>query len=248
MSEHPLAIKCKHCNFDFQGQFCSECGKPKHPKRIDAPLILAELASIFNFQKGIFFTIKELLIRPGKSIQKYINEDRTLLVKPISFIILCSLIYIILQNKLLFEDGYLNYTDLKWGNPVSDSIILWISTNYGLANIIMAFFTAFWVKILFENYEYNFFEILILLYFIMGTQMLLFSFFGLVESATNYRVLDKMSIIVILYFSWAVGQFFDGKKKINYLKGLFGYFLGIISFIFTAIILGKITHEIISLF
>ncbi|MEM6298978.1 MAG: DUF3667 domain-containing protein, partial [Bacteroidota bacterium] len=56
-------------------------------KRIDKAYILSEISSVLNLEKGIFYTIKELLIRPGKSIRTFIHEDRTRLVKPIVFII-----------------------------------------------------------------------------------------------------------------------------------------------------------------
>lgn len=239
---------CSRCEASLIGQFCSHCGKPKQLKRIDGPFILSEIGSVLNFEKGVFFTIKQLLIRPGKSISNYIHNDRNRLVKPINFIILCSVILIILQKTLNFEDGYLNFTDFDWDNSVIDSIFFWISNNYGFTNIFMSFFIAFWLRLFFRQYKYNFFEILILLFFILGIQMLIFSFLGIIESVINYKVLNNLSSVVIIYFVWAVGRFFDRKKKVNYLLAFFTYFLGLISFLFFLLLFGKSIDIILNLF
>ncbi|MTI30457.1 hypothetical protein E1171_06495 [Cytophagales bacterium RKSG123] len=61
------------------------------------------------------------------------------------------------------------------------------------------------------------------------------------------RVPHIGSIIGLFYASWAVGQFFDKEKKVNYLKGLKSYFLGMISFPFFAVILGVIIEIIIKI-
>lgn len=245
MPEQKNIEKCIECDSELFGQFCSSCGRPQIIKRINGEFLLSEIAVVFNFQKGILYTIKELLLRPGSNIKKFIQEDRNRLVKPISFILLCSLIYIITQKTLHFEDGYINFSNLEWGDSSVLFIMNWISDNYGFANILMAIFMAMWAKVFFEKYNYNFFEILILLYFVIGIQMLMFSFFGLIESLTNLTILDKGSIVAIGYVCWAIGQFFDSSNKLNYLKALFSYMLGMISFTFLAIVCGILIDWII---
>ncbi len=76
---------------------------------------------MINFDKGIFYTIKELLIRPGENIPKFIHNDRNRLVKPLIFVIVCSLIYTIFgiiesitKVKILQVGGFI-YISLKIG-------------------------------------------------------------------------------------------------------------------------------------
>ena len=101
-----------------------------------------------------------------------------------------------------------------------------------------AFFIALWLKLLFRKYEFNFFEILILLCFMMGMGMLMFSVVGTVQSFVDNKLLDIGFILGILYISWGVGQFFDKKKKLNYLKAFFSYMLGMFTFTIVIIIIG----------
>lgn len=214
-------------------------------KRINGHYILSEIGSVLNFQKGILFTIRELLLRPGSSVREFIHEDRRKLVKPIGFIILCSLVYILLQRALEFQDAYMNYSDQEWGVSSVSAILEWVTDNYGFANIIMATFVALWAKLFFRRYDYNFFEILVLLYFLMGMQMLILSLFGMLEHLLHISILDKGSLLAILYVCWGMGRFFDRHKKWNYPKAFATYMIGLSTFIVAAILSGVLVDLII---
>ncbi|PID63074.1 MAG: hypothetical protein CR986_00400 [Ignavibacteriae bacterium] len=228
--------QCRKCGAELADDFCSKCGNPKTLKRIDGSYVLSEIVSVLNFDKGIFYTIKELLIRPGKNVHEFIHTDRNRLVKPVIFVIVCSLIYTIAQQFLKFEDGYVNAGG--FGDSAVTNIYKWIQNNYGYSNIIMSFFITLWIKLFFKKYHYNFFEIMILLCFVMGIGMLIYTTFGIIESITKVRILQIGGIAGFIYISWAIGQFFNKNKKLNYLKGLAAYLLGMITFYFLAVILG----------
>ena len=236
MIEQKLLHKCLKCNSELNGTYCSNCGQPAELKRINKQYILDEIGSVLNFDTGIFYTIRELLLRPGITIREFLSEDRNRLVKPIIFIIISSLIYTILKQLLLFEDGYIDYEGSEY--DTASIIFKWVQNNYGYANILMGVFIAFWTKIIFRKYAYNFYEILILLCFVMGIGMLIYSLFGTIESIIKMKVLQIGGIIGFIYTSWAIGQFFDKRIKANYLKALISYLLGMITFVFTVIGLG----------
>ncbi|MNG21727.1 hypothetical protein D3C84_1061260 [compost metagenome] len=52
-------------------------------------------------------------------------------------------------------------------------------------------------------------------------------------------------IVGIAYCSWAIGQFFDKKKPINYLKAFASYMLGMITSVFFAIAIGALIDTIV---
>ncbi|WP_430401207.1 DUF3667 domain-containing protein [Flavobacterium sp.] len=227
---------CKNCETEVIQNYCPNCGAPVVLKRINGQYILKEISSVLNFDRGILYTIRELLLRPGKNIQTFVLEDRNRLVKPIIFIIITSLIYTLAQQFLHFEDGYVNAGGFE--ESTTANIFGWIQKNYGYANILMAIFIAGWIKIFFRKYEYNYFEILILLCFVMGIGMLIYTVFGIIESTTKIQILHIGGIIALVYTSWAIGRFFDKNKKVNYFKGVLSYLLGMITFFLAAIILG----------
>lgn len=224
---------CKKCDSEFEGNYCPNCGHPQKLERINGRYILSEIGSVLNFQKGILYTIKELLLRPGQNIRAFISEDRNRLVKPIMFILITSLIYTIFVSIFHFEDGYISYS----GDKESTTLIIfkWVQGNYGYANIIMSIFIGLWLKILFRKYPFSFFEIIILLCFVMGVGMLIYSVFGIVQSLTHINLMQFGAIISLAYTIYAVGQFFEKRKLLSYIKAFFAYILGMLTFSFIAI-------------
>lgn len=236
-------MECTNRNSPISGKYCSNCGRPIQPPRIDGKYIVQEISSVLSFKKGILFTIKELLIRPGQNIRAFILEDRHRLVKPVIFVIFCSFIYTILQQLLDFEDGYIDFPS-GTQESTSIAIIKWIQAYYGYANILIAFFIAFWAKVLFRKSNYNFFEVLVLIFFVSGIVMLIYLFFGVMEALTNFKLMYIGGTFTFVYASWAIGQFFDGRKIANYVKGFLSYTIGLLSATFTAVLLGMLVDII----
>ncbi len=234
---------CTNCKTEIAQNYCPNCGHPHKLERVDGRYILFEIGSVLNFQKGILYTIKELLIRPRQNIRAFISEDRNRLVKPIMFILITSLIYTIFVRIFHFEDGYISYSGNK--ESVTIAIFKWVQENYGYANIIMAIFIGLWLKIFFRKYPFNFFEILILLCFVMGIGMLIYSAFGMVQGLTQIYLMQVGVIVAFIYTTYAIGQFFDKRKLISYVKAIFAYLLGMITFSLVAVVIGTIIDLII---
>jgi hypothetical protein len=238
-------MNCKNCDKEVDLSYCGNCGHPVHLKRINSHYVLHEIQQVLNFEKGIFYTIWELLIRPGKNVRLFITENRSRLVKPILFIIVTSLIYSLVNNFFLIEDGYVKYDEAE--KSTTGIILQWIQDHYGYANLIMAIFIAFWAKIFFRKYDYNFYEILILLCFVMGMGMLFLAVFAILQGLTNFGLMQIGGILFIVYCTWAIGQFFDRKKPLNYFKAFASYTVGMITFMIAAILLGVSIDLIIKL-
>jgi len=207
------------------------------------PTTLPTKLNTFYILSGILYTIRELLTSPGQNVKNYISENRSRLVKPIIFIIITSLIYSLVNHFFHIEEGYVNYKEAKKSATVV--IFKWIQDHYGYANIIMGLFIAFWTKIFFKKYGYNFFEILILLCFVMGMGMLILAVFSIIQGITHINLMQIGGILSLIYATWAIGQFFDKKKIANYFKALVSYILGMTTFFLLAITSGTIIDLII---
>lgn len=231
-------MNCKNCNEEVNSKYCPNCGQPTELKRIDEHYIIHEIEHVLHFERGILFTIKELITNPGKNIRNYLTENRSRLVKPIIFIIVTSLIYSLCNHYFHFEDGYVKYLDTN--KSTTTEIFKWVQGHYGYANIIMGIFIALWTKLFFRRSKYNFFEILILLCFVMGIGMLIYSVFGIIQSLTHINLMQIAGIVGFIYTTWAIGQFYEKGKIINYVKAFFAYLLGMITFTLAAIIIGTL--------
>lgn len=165
-----------------------------------------------------------MLSRPGHTVREFLTNDRSRLVKPIIFIIISSLIYTLLNGFFHIEEAYMKYD----GSPDTSlvPIFKWIQSHYGYANIIMGAFIALFLKLFFRRQTYNFFEILILLCFIMSIGMLIFALFSLTQGILGYNLIGAAGVLGMIYYTWAIGQFYGEKKAINYIKALSAYILG----------------------
>lgn len=229
-------MNCKNCHHPINENYCGNCGMPAVLKRVNGPYIIHEIQHILHFEKGILFTIKALLLRPGQNIRAFLTEDRTRLIKPVIFIIVTSLVYTAISHFFHIEKGLASSG--KAAHSATTVIMTWIEGHYGYANIIMGIFIGFWLKLFFRKSGYNFFEILIMLCFVMGTGMLIFAVFALAEGVTRISLAGVASIVALIYCPWAIGQFLGGKKLINYLLAFLAYLLGMVSFMALARLAG----------
>lgn len=224
---------CIKCGKSFDGNFCPSCGHPIKPKSINADFIKTQLGDVLLLKKGIFLTIKKLLITPGISVREYLRKDRTILMSPILFILITSLFYTLAINYFHIQRQYFEF---ERTDGVLAEIFIWIQDNYGYANILMSAFIALMLRFLFRKSGYNFYEILVLLCFVLGTGMLILGLFGIIQMFIHYDIVRISGFIFVLYLIWALADFFGKRKPLNYLKALFAYFGGLLFFLVTAVL------------
>jgi hypothetical protein len=239
---------CKNCNHQIIEKFCANCGQPAILKRIDKHYISHELFHLLHFEKGFFYTVKKLMTTPGSSIRGFIHDNRNKDMKPVAFLILTSLLYTLVAHFFHTEELYKSKEKFMFGKSSINDIQNWVQAHLGYANILMGGFITLCVKLFFRKYKYNLFEITILLCFVMGQGMLLLTVETLFTKAFNERwYLIILSIISFGYPTWAIGQFFDGKKIGSYFKAFFAYLFGYLLFQLAVIIIGLIADVIIKM-
>jgi hypothetical protein len=69
---------CLNCKTKIKGSYCHTCGQKSSTHRLDMKdFILHELVhGVFHFDKGILYTVKEIILRPGKVAKNYIDGKR----------------------------------------------------------------------------------------------------------------------------------------------------------------------------
>lgn len=69
---------CLNCALPTSGKFCSDCGQKTDTHRITFKHFIFHdiLHGVWHFEKGILFTLKEALLRPGKAALDYISGKR----------------------------------------------------------------------------------------------------------------------------------------------------------------------------
>lgn len=224
----PINANCVQCETPLLGNFCHQCGQAKHLHRIDGHFVWHELMHVLHVEKGIFYTIRELLLRPSATIRNYIEEDRNRLVKPLLFLILCSLAYNIV--------GYFWPMPLAAASQTQGTsatkIWAWVAAHFGYANFLMSIPLALCLKAMFWRQRYNVFEIWVILAYIVGLFILFMSFLPPLR-ALNLQIPHFTNIIralSLLFVSVTVGSCFDGSRWLTIPKTAVAYVLGMFVF------------------
>lgn len=234
---------CKSCKEPVSASYCANCGHPVKLKRIDSHYIIHEITHVLHFEKGILYTVKELLMRPGKSVREFISDNRNRLVKPVIFLIVSSLIYSVTAHFFHIE-SYMNFESNEEAS-VTSAMFKWGDAHAGYANLIMSLFIAFWIRLFFHKKGYNLYEILILLCFVTGISMMVYSVFALIQGVIHTDLKVVSGAVGMVYCTWAIGNFFESKEVSGYLKAFLSYILGLFTFSLSVILIGTLMDFIL---
>ena len=220
---------CKNCNELVSGNYCSNCGHATNLKRIDGSYVIREIASSFNTESGMIYTIRMMFLAPGKSVKQFLLEDRNRFVKPISFILITALIAIIVSHFFkidakVIQQQFSDEADI-FELPTYNLLINWLIDN-SYSDIVVGFIMAFWVKLFFRKSGYNLFEIFVLYCYLIGISSIFTSVIFTIQGLTHLNLIIVSNIITVIYLTWATGQFFNRRKASSYLKAFISYILG----------------------
>ncbi|MEM9887348.1 MAG: DUF3667 domain-containing protein [Bacteroidota bacterium] len=86
-------------------------------ERIDFRYILDGILKVFNFEKGLFLTTRELLLRPGNMIKDYLSGARRKYTHPIQFVFVYVGLWALFLNQFKLDNaGFLQGFENGMGN------------------------------------------------------------------------------------------------------------------------------------
>jgi hypothetical protein len=237
---------CENCNNKISENYCPNCGQSAKLKRIDKHYISHEFLHLFHFEKGFFFNVRELLLRPGFSTKEFLYKNRNRHMKPVSFLILTALLFSLALHYTHIDEIYNNQMKLLSGKTKIHDILQWVFEHHGYANLIQGFFIALSVKLFYRKYQYNLFEIIVLICFVIGQSTFLLTIITIFLGTFNPTIYQTIAGIVnIGYSTWAIGQFFDNSKILGFIKSffviIFGFFMTYIAIIVLGLTANLIT-------
>lgn len=219
-----MIVECKNCGHKYKGNHCNYCGQLAATDRLNRHAVWHDIQHGFlHFDRGIFFTIKEMFTRPGHSIREYIEGKRIKHFKPISFVLLIAGIYGYLDHRF---DISLSKMQLKTeiNKPRKNSLEIakiteWITNHYALFTLGILLFVALASKWAFKKTGYNYIENLILNAFLSGQRIIIQLVFTppLLLIIKNNPKLDNLNLVPLVISIgttfWAYFQFYNTLSK-----------------------------------
>jgi Protein of unknown function (DUF3667) len=147
-------IICKNCDHHFKGNFCPTCGQPATVEHIGFKYFIHDIPhSIFHVDKGFFYTFKELILRPGKTLREYLDGKRIKHYRPFAYVLLMATIYILATKGLHY---LVKIIEAKKGYEVNISNGSFFQQYLSVFLFLMIPFASLvtWLVLIKERYNY----------------------------------------------------------------------------------------------
>ncbi len=208
MSNTNTIKHCKQCDKEGNGNYCNNCGQSYTIKRITIATIIHEIFHFFShLDKGILYTLKQLIVSPGKPQLEYIEGHRVKHQKPFSMFFLCAtaaaLIYY-WTNSIIYH--YFNAGEIEEAKFFHQYMVL-------LSVVMLPIYTLI-TYLFFAKSRYNYAEIFILLLYSLSFLVFCSSLLQFLKFIYPHLKTEIIELPLILLYNWLTNKnFFHSEPK-----------------------------------
>lgn len=209
-------MECLNCGTDFEGHYCPNCGQKVFTTRFTTKRFITEfLETMTNLERGLWFTIIEMLKHPHVVINNYVNGKTRQYINPLRFIILVSAVVTLIASQFDLFGAIYSQPALNTGDQSQEFVlkVQEIMTNY--FNLIIIFSVpciAIFSWLFYRKAKWSFGEHLILSTFIVSERQLLYAFiipFQAMVPSLYWELSMPAIILGTIYYGWAAKNLFN---------------------------------------
>jgi len=233
--------KCTNCGSEFEGRYCNNCGQERF-KRLEVKGIVKDVVhGVWHWENSVLKTLKELLLRPGKTVKGYISGRRKSLVKPFSFFISIQTIFVLIFHRM--SGKYFAFLNVDMKGDAENTAIRVTEIQHLIGQYIN--YLNYFMPVIFAFYFYLFFrkktginyaESLAISLYWVGTT-LVFSIILMLLSVIEIRTWNLRFVVNLLFYIFAIITFADISTWKGIYKGIIVTLLSYISFVLFVMIL-----------
>lgn len=254
---------CPNCSSPYSEQqdFCAQCGQKLRLPRLTTRMLLREVwNTVTNLERGFFFTLRELWLRPGETMRHYWDGARVNYYPPLRFVF----IIVAVSTALMFLSGFYDkvVTDAQQGiyggfnNEEQDPRVVEMQAKFQqqikkythVLALLMMPFVAFFTRLFFRKHGRNFAEHLVAVaYFTAAiTAISIFSYAFLLIFPEQIGYLIPFSFLITFgFFTYAFRRTFQTGWWSALWKSVLSYLLGYIGFMVFGMIVGIVVTIVI---
>lgn len=234
---------CLNCGSTFSGNYCTHCGQQDASNPLTVQTILSEIAqTVLFFDVQLYKTLWGLFIHPGKTIRSYLEGKRVSHYSPIQFFIVFMTIYLLILG--FFGDDFFAYINkglLIQNDKINAAELTQtlVRKNLNILYFIMVPIIAFYTQLFFKKSSFTYAQTLVFSFFVMGL------FFTLSAVIVSFGLIFPQiylikSLIILIYFPFAIVQFTESYSIWGITKALFTVFCSYLTFALIIIVLVSI--------
>ena len=165
-----------NCNHSYEGKYCPMCGQKADTHPINWQFLWHDLLHFLHYDKGLPYTLQQLVTRPGDSILGFVQGKRVKHYKPITLVLLLGGLYGLLfysnhisPSNLLSQMTYL-LNDMFYADRFK--FPSWLVENFALVEILL-FIPLFTIASFLAFYKsgFNLLEHLVLNAYLSGQRL-----------------------------------------------------------------------------
>ena len=243
-----IIMNCKNCEQIVDGNFCTHCGQSARVERINLSNFLNELsAGVFQIDKGFFYSLIELFVRPGPGIREYLAGKRKNHFKPIAYVLTMSALYFLLSRALgsetFLSDFVKGFSNGGSGSKVDAgqlATLNWFANNYAYAILLLLPLYSLASYLAFRGAGFNYLEHFVLNSYITGQQAALYSLSSVLSlMGGNEGLWVLITLCISVSYAFLVfWQFFSEQGRLAIvLRSLLTYAISLVFILLALIIL-----------
>lgn len=155
---------CKNCGNEITLKFCAHCGQ-KAFKRIDRKYLWDEFQyTVLHTNKGLLYSIKNILRNPGKTAREFVDGNRINHYKPLLLVFVVSGISTFLSFKWIKLNDAMKtvYAAKHMNSPMMEDMMTVLSSYSSLITLALIPLLAVATYIPFKKWGQNYFEHIII--------------------------------------------------------------------------------------
>ena len=232
-------VMCQNCDHDYVGQYCSQCSQRADTHPVNWHYIWHEIPhSVWHIDRGIAYTLRQLLTRPGHTIREFLEGKRVNHYRPLALLFLLGAIYLFVQHGLGISFAKVSQEMFSPETKDASARLLafqkesgqFLERNQNLISIVMIPFYAFGYWLMFRRQGYNYPQMLVVQTFITNFHLLLslgivILFWALGGSVAAYSVIMSLSLVGMIGYN-AVTYYQLLQRRVRLITVVFRSFIG----------------------
>ncbi|MGE0773364.1 MAG: DUF3667 domain-containing protein [Cyclobacteriaceae bacterium] len=233
-------MTCINCQQEATGAYCSHCGQRTAIKRLTFREGWNDFWSrIYGFDGMFPRTIKDLTIRPGTTVLRYIEGNRVRYYGPVGYFFLMVTLFVLVLSAL--EVDWATFIQEKQGEmalqgestKASQRMVRLVTENIKLVLFMGVPFQALASRfVFFRKSGYLFLEHIVLPFYVSGHLLWISILMVVYQKLLGAWPSLWVSVVSPLFFGFAyMGLFRERKKVVTFLKGIGVFYLGQVFFV-----------------